>query len=265
MTEPKKPPVSVNVASMAAGSTLLRWGLDNVTERQEDGFTAAEALDLTRRAYLTALSCLSLHQGIDDAEIATFVEAFGARIRSGEAAANAKAWGAEWKAADEARKAALAEKAKANRGATPEEIHEAAADLTRLAEALDDASRRRQVGLTPTKRWYRVVTGLTLPDGGGVTVYAKRLDPDTVRVTDIGAAEDWLATCNDGRITPEMLAALAAAYGLALPDTGSGAPPAVGAVVAYGVSVPWSGVAAAVDRVASFQVAVGGLAHGAMP
>lgn len=140
-----------------------------------------------------------------------------------------------------------------------------AADLTRLAEALDDASRHRQVGLTPTKRWYRVVTGLTLPDGGGVTVYVKRIDPDTVRVTDIGAAEDWLSVYNDGRVTPEMLAALAAAYGLAPPDTGSGTPPAVGAVVAYGVSVPWSGVAAAVDRVASFQVAVGGLWRGAMP
>lgn len=137
-----------------------------------------------------------------------------------------------------------------------------AADLTRLAEALDDAARARQVGLTPSKLWYRVVTGLTLSDGAGVAVYVKRLDADTVRVTDIGAAEDWLSVYNDGRITPEMLAALAAAYGLAPPDTGSGAPPAVDAGVSYGVSVPWSGVVAAVDRVASFQVAVGGLAHG---
>lgn len=137
-------------------------------------------------------------------------------------------------------------------------------DLLRLTEALDDAARAREITALPSG-WVRVGTGPFLFDGTGVDVYVRFLPDGHVRVSDIGAAEDWIATCNDGRITPEMLAALAAAYGLALPDTGSGAPPAVGAVVAYGVSVPWSGVAAAVDRVASFQVAVGGLWRGAMP
>ena len=134
-------------------------------------------------------------------------------------------------------------------------------DLLRLTEALDDAARARRVGLTLTKRWYRVDTGLALPDGGGVVVYVKRLDDDRVRVTDVGAADEWLATFNDGRVTPEMVAALATAYGLTLRDTDGAIPRAVGAVVSWGVTVPWAAVAAAVDRVASFQVAVGGLWH----
>lgn len=106
MTDPKKPLLSVNASVLESGDVFLQWAQTDLGILRERGYTEAEALDITRRGLLTAYANLSHEHGIPDPEIAASVEAFGGRIRSGEAAANAKAWLAEWEAAHEARKAA---------------------------------------------------------------------------------------------------------------------------------------------------------------
>ena len=103
----------------------------------------------------------------------------------------------------------------------------------------------------------RVGTGLTLFDGTGVDAYVRFLPDGRIRVSDLAMVSAWLLVCDlpDEQATMAAMDALAPLYGMTPakhPHDGG-----------WGITVVWWGeVAAAVDRVASFQVAVGGLAHG---